>query len=102
MCVGVPMRVIASSLGFAECEGRGRRERVNTMLVGDQPAGTWVLAFLGSAREVLEEEQAAHINAALDALEAALAGETRFDAFFPDLVDRTIEPPVTLAEEKLP
>ncbi len=34
MCVGIPMQVISSEDGMAECEGRGRRERLNAMLIG--------------------------------------------------------------------
>lgn len=35
------------------------------MLTGPQPAGAWVLNFLGSAREVLSEQDASLINSAL-------------------------------------
>lgn len=79
------MQVVESDGALAWCEGRGRRERINMLLVGEQPTGTWVLAFLGSAREVLEPEQAAQANEALDALEAAMAGETDFSEYFKDL-----------------
>ena len=34
---------------MADCEGRGRRERLNAMLLGDVPRGSWVLAYQGSA-----------------------------------------------------
>ncbi len=79
------MQVVETEGFVAWCEGRGRRERLNMLLVGPQPAGAWVLAFLGSARELLTPEQAAQINDALDALEAALQGETDFSAYFQDL-----------------
>ena len=58
------------------------------LLVGEQPPGTWVLAFQGSAVRVLTAEEAAQTNAALDALEAVLAGAADLDAYFADLVDR--------------
>ena len=37
MCVGIPMRIERCDDGMAECAGRGRRERLNTMLLGDLP-----------------------------------------------------------------
>ncbi|EGQ61862.1 hypothetical protein GGI1_09398, partial [Acidithiobacillus sp. GGI-221] len=50
--------------------------------------GTWVLAFIGAAREVLDEDEAQRISRALDALAAAMAGEAVDDALFPDLAGR--------------
>lgn len=89
MCVGIPMKVVACDDFAAECEGRGRRERLNMMLVGPQEVGTWVLAFLGSAREVLTEEEAARIDDALDAVEAVMNGATDVSNHFLDLQERT-------------
>jgi hydrogenase expression/formation protein HypC len=87
MCIGIPMRVIEDHGFSALCEGRDGRAEINMLLTGPQPAGTWVLTFLGSAREVLEEETARRIDAALDAVAAVLAGEAvDFDAAFGDLV----------------
>ena len=37
MCVGIPMQVERCEDGMAECAGRGRRERLNAMLLGDLP-----------------------------------------------------------------
>ena len=88
MCVGIPMQVVSAEPGIAVCEGRGRRERVNTLLVGDLPPGTWILAYQGSAVRPLSREEAHATGAALDALEAALRGETDLDAYFADLVTR--------------
>jgi hydrogenase assembly chaperone HypC/HupF len=88
MCVGIPMRVLASEGGIAECEGRGRRERVNTLLLGTVAPGAWILAFRGSAVRELSAGEARETDAALDALEAALAGATDLSAHFSDLVDR--------------
>jgi len=79
------MKVIASNGFVAECEGRGRREQLNMMLVGPQAIGTWVLAFLGSAREVLTAEEAARIDDALDAVEAVMNGATDISEHFRDL-----------------
>ena len=88
MCLGVPVRIIEPGDGVARCTGRNGEETVNMMLVGSQPAGTWVLNFLGSAREVLTEEEAATINMALDGLEAILRGDADIDLddYFPEHV----------------
>ena len=88
MCIGIPVQVQSCDALQAWCSGRGERHRIDLQLVGEQPPGSWVLAFQGSAVRVLTPEEAAQTNAALDALAAALAGETNFDAFFADLVDR--------------
>jgi len=68
------MRVIAFDAGMAVCERRGRRERLNALLVGEQAAGAWVLAYQGSAIRVLTAEEAAQTDAALGSLAAALGG----------------------------
>ena len=62
---------------------------IDLSLVGEQPPGTWLLTFLGAAREVIDADRAAAINNALAALDAAMAGDhARIDALFADLVDR--------------
>jgi hydrogenase expression/formation protein HypC len=88
MCIGVPMRLLEAGTRQALCEGRGQRERLDLMLVGEQAIGTWVLAFRGAAMRVMSTVEARETNAALDALEAVLAGEVNVDAHFADLVDR--------------
>jgi hydrogenase expression/formation protein HypC len=88
MCIGIPMQVAQSGNGFAWCEGRGGQQCLDMLLVGPQPAGSWVLAFQGSALRVMSTEDAAQTNAALDALEAVLRGEENVGASFPDLVGR--------------
>ena len=100
MCVGIPMRVLSSDDGMAECEGRGRRERVNTMLLGDVVPGTWILAYQGSAIRVMTEDEAQQTTRALDALDAALDGTDDFDAFFADLVGREPALPPHLKDPK--
>lgn len=85
MCVGVPMLIVSAEPGMAVCEGRGRRERVSMLLPGDQPVGTWILAYQGGAVRTMTSVEAAQTSAALDALEAALAGETDLDRYFADL-----------------
>ena len=88
MCVGIPMRVLNQEDGMAECEGRGRRERLNAMLLGDLVPGTWILAYQGSAVRELSEDEARQTNHALDALDSALHGSGDVDSFFADLVGR--------------
>jgi hydrogenase expression/formation protein HypC len=88
MCIGVPMRVVSEGVGRAWCEGRGERAELDMLLVGPQSPGTWVLAFQGAARRVMTEVEAIQTTAALDALAAALAGETDLGRFFPDLAER--------------
>ncbi|MCP4285079.1 MAG: HypC/HybG/HupF family hydrogenase formation chaperone [Gammaproteobacteria bacterium] len=87
MCIGVPVQIIESGDLMALCHGRNGEERVNMMLIGAQPEGSWVLNFLGSAREVLSEQDALDINKALDGLHAIMAGETDvdIDSYFPGL-----------------
>lgn len=87
MCIGIPMRVVQTEPGFAWCEGRGERRRVDTSLVGAVEPGRWVLVFLDSARELIDDARAGEIDDALNALEAALRGDA-LDGYFSDLVDR--------------
>ena len=84
MCLGIPMQVVEVEGPFAWCEGRGRRERLNTILLEEVSPGDWVYAVLGQAREKMTAQHAAEINLALDGLAAALQGETVLDAYFPD------------------
>lgn len=92
MCIGIPLRVIEGDGMAAVCEGRGGRERIDMLIVGAQPPGTWVLAFHGAARRVLTEAEALQTLAALDALGIALQGRDgsreAIDALFADLADR--------------
>jgi len=90
MCVGIPMQVIeAAGEGAAWCMGREGRARIDLALVGPQPPGTWLLTFMGGAREVMTPEAAGRTDAALDALAAVLAGDTStLDEAFADLVSR--------------
>jgi hydrogenase expression/formation protein HypC len=89
------MQVIESHAGFALCRFRGEPRRIDMVLVGDQPVGTWILAFLDAAREVIDAEQAALVLDALSALDLAMAGEEAgsFDHLFPDLAGREPELP---------
>ncbi len=93
MCIGMPMQVVAVEEHHAWCEADGQRERLDMTLVGTQAVGTWVLAFNGSARLVMGDEEAAQARAGRSALAAVLNGGTDVDAFFADLVQRTPELP---------
>jgi hydrogenase expression/formation protein HypC len=93
MCIGLPMQIVqGDGRGtFALCESRGVRKRVDMLLLGELPPGTWVLEFHGAARRILREDEALQTLDALDALGAALRGETdsaAIDARFADLVGR--------------
>lgn len=96
MCIGIPMRVVEAGDDVAVCEGRGGRERINCLMVGRLPPGTWVLTFQGAALRVIDADEAAQTNAALDALAAVLAGDTDTSAHFADLVGREPELPAHL------
>ena len=89
MCIGIPMKVVTAGDGYAWCEALGERRRVDTLLVGNQPVGTWLLTFLGTAREVLSAEDAAHISDAVQAVRLVMQGETTVDHLFSDLPART-------------
>ncbi len=87
MCIGTPVKVIENRDFVALCEGRNGTEEVNMMLVGPQTEGTWVLNFLGSAREVISEQDAENINKALDGLTAIMDGADKIDVdmYFPGI-----------------
>lgn len=96
------MQVIESSAGWATCDGDdGRRERVDMRLVGEQPPGTWLLVFLGAARDVIDERRAMHTRDALAALRAVQRGEP-IEHLFSDLIGREPELPEFLRERPLP
>ncbi|MEW8326401.1 MAG: HypC/HybG/HupF family hydrogenase formation chaperone [Candidatus Thiodiazotropha sp.] len=87
MCVGIPAQVIEAGDFVARCRTRNGEEQVNMMLTGSQPVGTWLLTFLGSAREVITEQDARQIDQALDGLSAIMSGEEEIDVdhYFPDI-----------------
>ena len=102
MCIGIPMRVIEGRGENALCEADAQRTEVDMALVGAQPAGTWVLVFLGAAREVVSGEHASHIADALSAVALALNGHqdsAAIDALFPDLANREPELPDFLKDK---
>lgn len=96
MCLGIPMRVIETQTGFALCQTEGGVRRIDTLLVGDQPVGAWLLTFLDCAREVLSEERAFQIRDALRAVELAMRGAAVPEHLFQDLIDREPQLPAFL------
>jgi hydrogenase expression/formation protein HypC len=89
MCVGIPALVLETGDFVARCRTRNGEEQINLMLTGPQPAGTWLLTFLGSAREVISEQDARHIDKALDGLSAIMTDNADIDVdhYFPDLAE---------------
>ena len=91
MCMGTPMQVVEMRGSHALCEANGELAMVDMLLVGEQPAGTWILNFLGGAREVLQPEQAIQMQQALQAVSNIMNGQSDDAAIadlFADLVDR--------------
>ncbi len=85
MCIGVPVQVVEEGEFMSLCKGRNGEEQVNMMLIGSQPVGTWVVNFLGSAREIISQEDACNIDKALDGIAELMAGnEIDVDQYFPD------------------
>jgi hydrogenase expression/formation protein HypC len=94
MCIGVPAQVMEmAGETSAWCDQRGTRVLLDMMIVGAQPAGTWVIGFMGAARGVMTPAEASQTLEALQALDAALTGGSDVDRFFPDLVGREPELP---------
>ena len=87
------MQVIETGIGYALCEGMGEQRRVDTMLVGDQATGTWLLTFLDTAREVLTDEDAVRITQAVQAVSLVMQGEAEVSHLFADIIDREPERP---------
>jgi hydrogenase expression/formation protein HypC len=88
MCLSIPKQVVeweGEDGDFAWVERAGQRERINMMLLGPQPVGTWVLTSLGLAKEVIEPEELALIEEALTALAASLDGDYDANRYFQDL-----------------
>ncbi|WP_095590903.1 HypC/HybG/HupF family hydrogenase formation chaperone [Actibacterium ureilyticum] len=81
MCLGIPMQILGVD-GIAARATDGRTEAlIDLSLTGPLAPGTWVLTFLGAAREVLDPDEAQKIASALDGLRALMRGEGLGDAF---------------------
>jgi len=86
VCIGIPVQVIKEGEFMSLCKGRNGEEQVNMMLIGPQPVGTWVVNFLGSAREIISEDDAINLDKALDGmLELMTGNEIDVDHYFPDM-----------------
>ena len=81
MCVGIPLQVTEVNGTNAIASDGARTEAVDLSLVGSQSVGTWILSFLGAAREVLTEEEAERIRDALAGLERVMNGGNLGNAF---------------------
>jgi len=95
MCLGIPMQVLEHDGATALCERRGEQRRVNLALVGDVPPGAYVLVHIDAAIRVLDADEAALVDDAIQCLEAANEGRP-IDSFFADLVGREPELPAHL------
>ena len=93
MCLGIPEQIVASD-GIVGRTSEG--DLIDLSLTGSVASGTWVLSFLGAAREVLDEADALKIRAALDGLRALMSGGD-LGAAFADLEARAPELPPHLA-----
>ena len=81
MCVGVPMQILSVD-GIAARATDGESEvLIDLSLTGPVEVGSWVLSFLGAAREVLDEDEALKIKAALGGLKNLMQGRSLGDAF---------------------
>ena len=90
MCLGIPMQVVESGLGFAWCDYEGTKRRIDTMLVGDVQPGNWLLVFIDAAREVIPSKDAHRIRAALGALNSVMSGEQPdIDHLFADIIENS-------------
>lgn len=88
MCIGIPMQVIRCEGLEALCQGQNAQEWVDVSLVGQQAHGTWLLIFLGAAREVMEPANAKQILDAVSAMQLIMQGENQIDHLFDDLIER--------------
>lgn len=93
MCVGIPMQVVSCDEQHAICVHQGQEETVDIRLVGEQPKGTWLLVFLGAAREVMDPVEAQQSLDAVLAMQKIMSGDLNIDGLFDDLVDREPELP---------
>lgn len=81
MCLGIPMQVISVDGIAAQARDGDDEHLIDLSLIGPVAVGTWVLTFLGAAREVLDPDEAAKIRAALKGLQSLMQGEGLGDAF---------------------
>ncbi|MES9870332.1 MAG: HypC/HybG/HupF family hydrogenase formation chaperone [Sedimenticola sp.] len=105
MCIGIPMQVVEQREFTALCRGRNGEQEINTVLIGPQPEGAWILSAVGTAREVISEQEAIKLERALDALDAVMRGEEEIDvdSYFPDLAQgRLLQNPLDIKKDREP
>lgn len=96
MCIGIPMQVVERGEFHALCDDGARQVQVDTTLVGQPAVGSWLLVFLGAAREALDEPTALAMRDAVNAVGRIMQGDNRIDDLFGDLVDREPQAPAHL------
>lgn len=74
------MQVLETRPGRASAIGRNGICEIDTRLVGEVSPGDWVLVFIDSARELIDEVRAREVNGVLDLLQGALVGQPLPDA----------------------
>ena len=79
MCIGLPLQITAIT-GIAGTV-RDSGDLIDLSLTPEAQVGDWVLTFLGAAREVISEEEAEKISAALEGLRSVMQGHALGDAF---------------------
>jgi hydrogenase expression/formation protein HypC len=87
MCIGIPVQVIEVKGLSALARDGEETVGIDLALVGPVDPGTWVLNFLGAAREVLDPDEALKIRAAVGAVRSVMNGGDVGDAF-QDIEDR--------------
>ena len=81
MCLGIPMLIERVDGLAAEARDGDTRHLIDLSLTGPVAPGTWVLTFLGAAREVIDADEAQKIAAALGGLKSLMQGQDLGDAF---------------------
>jgi hydrogenase assembly chaperone HypC/HupF len=85
MCLGIPMQVMEGGACVALCRSRSGERRVNLLLVGDVPVGSWVLVHMDNAVRQLDEDEVEPLENALEAIVLAARGEN-VDHLFADII----------------
>ena len=89
MCIGIPMQVVETHEFNATCRDGTRQVLVDTSLTGRPAVGSWLLVFLGAAREVLDEQSALAMRDAVHAVSQIMSGNHQVEHLFDDLIGRT-------------
>jgi len=98
MCIGIPYIIIETGHLQARARSRDGEMIIDMTLVGNQPVGTYVLVFLGAAREVLDAQLAGQIADAIEAMDRVMAGDNNIDHLFADLINREPQLPEHLRQ----